>query len=94
VINNNVDNILKEFASVKTRRSIWERIWELVARYVISRKQGFTNPTDQPDFYVHGDVYDDTAPLALGQMVSSLTGALWKGARRERCPLMRIDLGR
>ena len=82
MINNKIDNILKEFASVKTRRTLWENIWELIARYVIARKQGFNKPSNQPDFYLHGDVYDDTAPLALNQMVSSLTGALWKGARR------------
>jgi len=80
--NPGIDNILKEFKSVKTRRSLWENVWELIARYVIARKQGFNNPSDRPDFYLHGDVYDDTAPLALNQMVSSLTGALWKGASR------------
>jgi hypothetical protein len=77
-----VENLLKEFKAVKARRSLWERTWELVSRYVLTRKQGFTEDNDQPEFYLHGDVYDDVAPLALNQMVSSLTGALWKGARR------------
>lgn len=81
----NVDLLLKEFKSVQSRRTLWENVFELIARYVLSRKQGFTSETSEGDFYTHGDVYDDTATLANNQMVSSLVGALWKnGARTFR----------
>ena len=81
----NVDLLLKEFDALKSRRNLWEKMWELIARYVLSRKQGFTFDTVPGEFFVHGDVYDDTAALALNQMVSSLVGSLWKnGARTFR----------
>ena len=79
---NNIDKELKEFASVQAKRAPWEAQWELIARYVLMRKAGFVS-TDAPgSFYVHGDVYDDTAPRALNQMVSALSGALWKNGAR------------
>jgi hypothetical protein len=57
-------------------------MWELIARYVLSRKQGFTTELTAGDFVTHGDVYDDTAIRALNIMVSSLIGALWKNGAR------------
>jgi len=81
----NIEKILKEFGVVKARRAPWEAMWELVAKFILYRKKGFNAPTGFPDFYQHSDVFDDTAPLSLGQMVSSLVGALWKnGARTFR----------
>ena len=78
----NVDKLLKEFNSVKSRRTLWEKMFELIARYVLSRKQGFTSDSTEGEFLTHGDVFDDTATLALNQMVSSLVGALWKNGAR------------
>lgn len=81
----NIDAALKELAALKARRSPWDRIFELIARYVLSRKQGFTGDFAPGDFLTHGDVFDDTATRALNIMVSSLIGALWKnGARTFR----------
>lgn len=81
----NVEQILKEFDAVKARRTSWEKMWELVARYIFLRKQGFTSDSNPGEFLTHGDVYDTTAPLAHGQMTSSLVGSLWKnGARTFR----------
>lgn len=80
-----VDSVLKEFQSVKARRAPWESVWELIARYMYQRKQGFTTATYPGDFYTHEDVLDNTAGQALHSMVSSLDGALWKnGARTFR----------
>lgn len=85
-----IDRDLKEFQAIKARRSPWEKIWELIARYVLSRKQGFVTTISPGDFLVHGDVYDDTATRALNTAVSSLAGSLWKnGARTFR--LVRPD---
>jgi hypothetical protein len=81
----NVEAILKEHQAAKVRRSQWENLWELIARYVLSRKQGFKADLSPGDFLTHGDVFDDTAIRALNIMVSSLIGALWKnGARTFR----------
>lgn len=77
-----VEPILKEFSTVKTRRSPWETVWELIARYMLQRKQGFTTINSPGDFYTHEDVYDNTAGQALHAMVSSLDGALWKNSSR------------
>jgi len=77
-----VDIILKEFKSVKARRSPWEPVWELIARYMFQRKQGFTTVSTPGDFYTHDDVLDNTAGSALQTMVSSLDGALWKNGGR------------
>lgn len=81
-----IDDILKEFQAVKARRAAWEPVWELIARYMLQRKQGFTTTSGNPnDFYSHDDVYDNTAGQALHSMVSSIDGALWKnGARTFR----------
>lgn len=80
-----IDAALKEHKSLKVRRAPWEDLWELIARYVFSRKQGFKTDLAQGDFLTHGDVFDDTAIRALNIMVSSLIGALWKnGARTFR----------
>jgi hypothetical protein len=78
----NIERELKEFQAVKNRRLPWEHVWEYIARYVLMRKQGFGVAPTQPEFYLHGDVFNDTPSLALGQMVSSIAGALWKGAGR------------
>ena len=81
----NTDAIIKEFAAVKTRRAPWELVWDLVCKYVLMRKRGFTKATADGTFYMYGDVYDDTAIKSNNQMVSSLAGALWKnGARTFR----------
>lgn len=81
----NLDGILKEFSAVKTRRLPWEPVWDMVCKYVLSRKRGFTNATADGAFYMYGDVYDDTAIKCNNQMTSSLAGALWKnGARTFR----------
>ena len=76
------EKILKEFASVKTRRAPWEIVWELIARYMNQRKQGFTTISSPGDFYTHDDVLDNTAGQARQTMVSSLDGALWKNGGR------------
>jgi hypothetical protein len=80
-----IDADLKEFSAVKARRAPWEPVWELIARYMLQRKQGFTTVNTPGDFYTHEDVCDNTAGQALQTMVSSLDGALWKnGARTFR----------
>ena len=77
-----VDKILKEFQAVKARRAPWEPVWELIARYMFQRKQGFTTISSPGAFYTHEDVLDNTAGEDLQTMVSSLDGALWKNGGR------------
>lgn len=81
----NIDALLKEFGALKSKRLTKGKIYELIARYVFSRKQGFNSDNISTEFYIHGDVFDSTAALANSQMTSSLVGALWKnGARTFR----------
>lgn len=81
----NIEALLKEHSALKSRRAKWDRIFDLVARYVISRKSGFSSDLEPGDFLTPEDVFDDTASRALNIMVSSLIGALWKnGARTFR----------
>lgn len=81
----NVEPILKEFSTVKTKRAPWETVWELIARYMYQRKIGFTMVDPVGNFYAHDDVYGNIPGQALQSMVSSLDGALWKnGARTFR----------
>ena len=77
-----VSLIKKEFSAVKARRTPWENVWELIARYIFQRKQGFTTVSAPGDFYTHEDVLDNTAGQAHQTMVSSLDGALWKNGGR------------
>lgn len=86
----NIDATLKEFSAVKARRAPWEPVWELIARYMLQRKQGFSGSTAPGEFYTSDDVYDNTAGQALQTMISSLDGALWKnGARTFRIKMPR-----
>lgn len=78
----NAEQILKDFAPVKTRRGPYENQWELIARYIFQRKQGFGTINSPGEFYEHDDVCDNTAGLALHSMVSSIDGALWKNGGR------------
>jgi hypothetical protein len=77
-----VSLIKKEFGAIKARRAPWENVWELIARYIFQRKQGFTTISAPGDFYTHEDVLDNTAGQAHQTMVSSLDGALWKNGGR------------
>jgi len=77
-----VSLIKKEFGAIKARRQPWENVWELIARYIFQRKQGFTTISAPGDFYTHEDVLDNTAGQAHQTMVSSLDGALWKNGGR------------
>lgn len=79
-----IDAILKELGSAKTKRSPWETVWELIAKYMLQRKQGFTASVTPGEFYTQEDVLDNTAGQALQTMVSSLDGALWKKGRTFR----------
>lgn len=74
----NVEEELKEFKAVQTRRAPWEPIWELIARFIFQRKQGFSSVTTPGPFYEHEDVYDNTAGRAHQTAVSAIDGALWK----------------
>jgi len=78
----NIEADLKEFSAVKARRAPWEPVWELIARYMFQRKQGFTVTNTPGDFYSHSEVAINTAGWALQTMVSSLDGALWKNGAR------------
>lgn len=85
----NIDQDLAQFSALQTRRAPWDKMYELIARYMFSRKQGFITDVQSGEFLVHGDVYDDTAVRANNIMASSLVGTLWKnGARtfRYTCP--------
>jgi hypothetical protein len=77
-----IDKILKEHSAAQAKKAPLTPIFELLARYILFRKQGFTSPQTNADFYVHGDVYDDTAVRAANTAVSSIIGALWKGGSR------------
>lgn len=76
-----VKRYLKEFAAVQKRRGPWENQWELVARYMLQRKQGFNSRVSPGEFYSAEDIYDNTAGNALQVAVSSLDGQLWKSGR-------------
>jgi len=77
-----IQALIKQFEAVKAKRAPWEVVWELIARYMFQRKQGFTSVSMPGDFYTHEDVVDNTAGAALQTMVSSLDGALWKNGGR------------
>lgn len=74
--------LLKEYSAVKAKKAPWNNLFELVARYVLTRKQGFTDSYAPGEFLVHGDVYDSTAVRANNIMGSSLLGALWRNGAR------------
>lgn len=85
VVNSAVEKALAEFKAIKTRRAPNEKIWDLIAQYVLTRKRGFSSATNDGAFYLYGDVYDNTAAKATAIAASAYVGALWKnGARTFR----------
>jgi len=84
-----IEGILKELSAAKTRRAPWESVWELIAKYMAQRKQGFSGSSSTGDFYTSEEVTDNTAGQALQTMVSSLDGALWKKGRTFRIAIPR-----
>ena len=88
-----IDAILKDLEAAKARRASWESQWELIAKYMFQRKQGFSASVTPGAFYTQDDVLDNTAGQALQTMVSSLDGALWKKGRTFRIPQPRQYTG-
>lgn len=68
--------ILDRFKEMKTEKSNWNQLYQWVAEYVMTRKQGF-NATPVPGEIQTLKIFDDTATNANYLMCSALIGALW-----------------
>jgi len=76
--------VLDRFKMMKSEKSNWNQLYQWVAEYVMTRKQGF-NSTPTPGEIQTYKVFDDTAVSANHLMCSALIGTLWPdGARSFR----------
>ncbi len=61
------------------RKRPWEYPYQILGKYVYTRKQQFQQTIEQGAFLNDGMINDSTAVRANGAMASAIMGALWKG---------------
>lgn len=74
--------ILDRHKDMKTEKSLWNNLYQLMGEYIMTRKQHFTNEGVQGEIQTD-HLFDDTAPNANHLMASSLIGALWPNAGKS-----------
>lgn len=71
-----IKTIMQRHDDLKRLRQNWYPMYQLLAQYVLLRKQYFTaDNQDQP--FLLNRVYDSTAPHAAEMMASSILGQVW-----------------
>ena len=65
------------YKKAKAKKTKWLDIWQYVGKYIHTRKQNFTEFTDEGTF-LNEDVFDSTAPKANRKMSAALMGLLWQ----------------
>lgn len=73
-----IDYLIKKRETLKTLREPWNSQFEILARYIYSRKVEFQNEVSPGDFLNDGSINDSTASRSLQAMASALMGSLWK----------------
>lgn len=71
-----VKQVLDRFKKLEMAKAPWLNSWQLIAEYVMTKKQDFTSQPTEGSFLT-GKIFDATAPMANHRMASSLIGALW-----------------
>lgn len=67
----------RRYETMKKEKSPWTSIYDVLARYILGRRN-FMSGTDQlPEDYFDAGVFDDTAQNSNHLMASSNVGALW-----------------
>jgi len=68
--------------SLKSRKQPWEYPYEILGKYIYTRKQQFQQTVSPGAFLNDGMINDSTAIRANGAMASAIMGALWKSGNK------------
>jgi len=68
--------------TLKTRKQPWEYPFEILGKYIYTRKQQFQQTVSPGAFLNDGMINDSTAIRANGAMASAIMGALWKSGNK------------
>jgi hypothetical protein len=72
-----VDKIKRRYQLMKTEKGPWDAIYDVLARYILGRRNFTSSSELRPEDYFDAYVFDDTAQNANHLMASSNVGALW-----------------
>jgi len=67
---------------LKKRKQPWEYPYEILGKYIYTRKQQFQDTVSPGAFLNSGMINDSTAVRANGAMASAIMGALWKSGNK------------
>ena len=68
--------------ALKQRKQPWEYPFEILGKYIYTRKQQFQQTVSPGAFLNDGMINDSTAIRANGAMASAIMGALWKSGNK------------
>ncbi len=78
---NKPQRVLNRYAKMKDHKLPWIPLFELLAEYVMTRKQGF-DVEIQPGRFLNSEIFDMTASKSYHLMSSSVIGASWPNAAK------------
>ena len=73
-----IKDIVQRREELKTRKSNWEYPFQILGKYIYTRKQQFQQTLNEGSFLNDGMINDSTAVRANAAMASAIMGALWK----------------
>lgn len=78
-----VQNIKRRYDIMKREKSPWISVYNILARYILGRKNFMTSQNIQPDDLFDPLIFDDTASNANHLLASSNVGALWPNGAKS-----------
>jgi len=73
-----VKQLIAKRETLRARKQPWEYPYQIIGKYIYTRKQQFQQTVEQGAFLNDGMINDSTAVRANGAMASAIMGALWK----------------
>jgi len=77
-----IKELIAKRESLKQRKQPWEYPFEILGKYIYTRKQQFQQTVSPGAFLNDGMINDSTAIRANGAMASAIMGALWKSGNK------------
>lgn len=88
---NNQGKEVKEFFDlIKTDRSNWDNLYQILGEYISLIKQDFLGQPSRGEFLIK-DVFDSTGAFAAYNAASTLLGMLWPGKAEQAIQIKPVD---
>lgn len=71
-----------QFDTLKSERSNWDTMYQVIGEFVSQIKQNFTTTPQNGEFLI-GDIYDSTGTFAAHNSASALLGMLWPSTAKQ-----------